>query len=62
MYRKIRGNVKIKKKPKIILTKGPYIRYQADLWYLPKELKKIIIIYISLMFSIILVNGLKIIC
>ena len=31
---------KIEKKPKIIITKGPHIRYQADLWYLPKVLKK----------------------
>ena len=26
-----------------ILTKGPHIKYQGDLWYLPDELKKIII-------------------
>lgn len=32
--------VKLQKKPKIIYTKGPYIRYQADLWYFPKELNK----------------------
>ena len=28
------------KKPIIIKTYGPHIRYQADLWYLPDELKK----------------------
>ena len=35
---------KIKEKlpqiPKIILTKGPHKRYQADIWYLPDELKE----------------------
>ena len=25
--------------PKIILSKGPHIRYQADIWYLPEKLK-----------------------
>ena len=33
---------KIQKKPKIIMTYGPHIRYQSDIWYLPDELKKII--------------------
>ena len=30
---------KLEKKPKIITTYGPHIRYQADIWYLPEELK-----------------------
>ena len=35
------NNIKIiDKKPKIITTYGPHIRYQADIWYLPEELKK----------------------
>ena len=31
---------KIEKENKIIISKGPHITYQADIWYLPKELKK----------------------
>ena len=30
---------KLPTKPKIIITKGPHIRYQTDIWYLPKILK-----------------------
>ena len=30
---------KIEKKPKIITTYGPHIRYQADIWYLSIKLK-----------------------
>ena len=30
---------KNKKKPKIITTYGPHIRYQADIWHIPEELK-----------------------
>ena len=29
----------LERKPKIIKTYGPHIRYQANLWYLPEELK-----------------------
>ena len=31
---------KIPKKQKLIITRGPHIRYQADIWYLPDELKE----------------------
>ena len=32
-------STKISSIPKIIITNGPHIRYQADIWYLPKQLK-----------------------
>ena len=32
--------LKLPNVPKIILTKGPHKRYQADIWYLPNELKE----------------------
>lgn len=32
--------LKIEKKPKIITSNGPHIRYQGDIWYLPEDLKK----------------------
>ena len=61
------GNVQIlEKKKTIIITKGPNIRYKADIWYIPNQLKigheylyifDIIDHYSKWMFSFLLKNN-----